>query len=181
MIKKLEGLANIAVIVTAIVVCTVLAKKYLLPAKQANTSAAATAADPFAPPVPRRSFQPGTKISLPGINWSKSDRTLVMILSTTCHFCTESAPFYQKLQQEKPNNVQLVAVLPQAVEESRAYIRKLGLAIEEIVQSPLGAVGASGTPTLILINKDGSIRDSWAGKLPEDEAAKVIRQITEAL
>jgi hypothetical protein len=105
----------------------------------------------------------------------------LVALSTNCHYCTESAPFYQKLQQQKPGDLRLVAVLPQTVEQSRVYLNKLGVVIGDVVQSPLGAVGVSGTPSLILIDQGGAVRDSWVGKLSEAEATKVISQINEPI
>ena len=51
----------------------------------------------------------------------------------------------------------------------------------DVVQSPLGIVGVSGTPTLILIDRDGTVRDSWVGKLSEAQATKVINQINERI
>jgi hypothetical protein len=101
-IKKVEALANVAVIITSVVVCTVLVKRYLLPSNAQPAVAAATGpVSEIANSSRKRSIEPGTKISLPGIDWSKSDRTLLLALSTTCHFCTESAPLYQQLQEQK--------------------------------------------------------------------------------
>lgn len=178
MIKKLEVLANIAVVITSVVLCLVLVRKYLLsPAKQEAIVEAVQSKSP-APSASRRpSIQAGTKISLPGIDWSKSTRTVVLALSTTCHFCSESAPFYQKLQQQKRNGVRLVAVFPQPIEDSRNYLNKLGVSVSDVVQSSLSSVGVSGTPTLLLVDNEGSVTGSWVGKLSESEAAKVIAQI----
>lgn len=178
MIKKLEVLANIAVIITSVVLCTVLAKRYLFsPTKQTATQTIEQTRPPSPNTQQRPSIQPGTKISLPGIDWSKSTRTVVLALSTTCHFCSESAPFYQKLQQQKPNGVRLVAVFPQSVENSRNYLNKLGVSVSDVVQSSLSSVGVSGTPTLLLINNEGSVTDSWVGKLSDSEAARVSARI----
>ncbi|MFN2576678.1 MAG: hypothetical protein ABR607_03200 [Pyrinomonadaceae bacterium] len=127
MIRKLEVLANVAVIVTSVVLCSVLAKKYFFPANKKIANTASMALSP-ANAQSKQSLQRGTKIALTGVDWSKSDRTLVLVLSTTCHFCSESAPFYQKLEEQKPNDLRLVAVLPQTVEQSRVYLNKLGVA-----------------------------------------------------
>jgi hypothetical protein len=70
--------------------------------------------------------------------------------------------------------VRLVALFPQPVEESRAYLNRLGIGINDIVQSPLSSVGASGTPTLLLIDNRGAVVDSWVGKLT-DVAAEQVR------
>jgi hypothetical protein len=176
-IKKLEVLANVAVIVTSVVVCTVLVRRYLLmPTNQAAIVKAAPVSTNDSS-SPKRSIEPGTKISLAGVDWSKSSRTLLLALSTTCHFCTESAPFYQKLQQQKRQDVRLLALLPQPLQESRSYLDKLGVKVDELTQSPLSSVSASGTPTLMLIDNQGTVIDSWVGKLPDDAAEKVTAQI----
>lgn len=176
MIKKLEVLANVAVVITSVVLCSVLVKKYFF--SQAKREAPVEASKSSAPSASRGpSIQAGTKLSLPGIDWSKSGHTLLLALSTTCHFCSESAPFYQKLQQQKPSDVRIVAVLPQPVEESRNYLTKLGVSVNDVVQSSLGSVGVSGTPTLLLVDNNGSITGSWIGKLSESEAVRVVEQM----
>src|SRR6266403_2612076 len=107
-------LGNICVVITSVVLCSVLIKKYVLSSTKPEASVEAVQSkSPPSSASRRPSIQAGTKISLVGIDWSKSDRTVVLALSTGCHYCSESAPFYQKLQQQNPNNVRLVAVLPQ--------------------------------------------------------------------
>lgn len=178
MIKKLEVLANVAVVITSLVLCSVLVKKYFFGAAKLEPSVEVAQAKPPDSKASRRpSIQAGTKISLPGIDWSKSSRTVVLALSTTCHFCSESASFYQNLQQQKPNTVRLVAVFPQPVEDSRNYLNRLGVSVSDVVQSSLSSVGVSGTPTLLLIDNEGSVTDSWVGRLSDSEAARVIEQI----
>lgn len=116
MIKKLEVLANISVVITSVVLCSVLIKKYVLSSTKPEASVEAVQSKPLASSASQRpSIQAGTKITLPGIDWSNSTRTVVLVLSTTCHFCSESAPFYEKFQQQKPNDVRVVAVLPQTI------------------------------------------------------------------
>jgi len=177
-IKKLEVLANIAVVITSVVLCSVLVRKYFVSVSKQEAPVEAVSSKSPASSVSRRpSIQVGTKISLPGIDWSKSTRTVVLALSTSCHFCSESAPFYQKLQQQKPNDVRVVAVFPQPVDDGRNYLTKLGVSVSDVVQSSLGSVGVSGTPTLLLIDTEGSVTDSWVGKLSDSEAAKVLAQI----
>ena len=93
MIKKLEILANICVVITSVVLCSVLIKKYVLSSTKPEAPVEAVQSKPPASSASRRpSIQAGTKITLPGIDWSKSTRTVVLALSTTCHFCSESAP-----------------------------------------------------------------------------------------
>jgi thioredoxin-related protein len=176
-IKKVEVLANIAVIIVSIVLCSVLVKKYLFTSHAKQTVTAA--AQPIGGKPSTDEIQPGTRLSLSGVDWSQSDRTLLLALSTTCRFCAESAPLYQRLQQDKPKNVRLLAVLPQSIDDSQKYLTKLGLNVPEVAQAPLISIGVRATPTLILIDKNGIVNKSWVGKLPDAEAAKVLAELSQ--
>ena len=162
--KKVELLANIAIIAVAALLAFVLVSRYLLPSEQKAGVAEAT------------QIKAGTKLSLPGVDWGQSDRTLMLVLSTTCHFCSESTPFYQRLAQEKSKHggARLIAVLPQTVEEGQKYLADHGVTVDEVKQAGPDAVYMKGTPTLILVDGEGSVVDSWVGKLPAEKEAEVL-------
>lgn len=164
MFKKIELLANVAIIVVALILGVVLVKRYLLSDQQSAVA-----------PSPAR-IQPGTKVALTGVDWSKTGQTLVLVVSDTCHFCTESAGFYQRLAEQKAKQAgtRLIAVLPQDVSRGQAYMSKLGVAVDEVQQSPLNALGVSGTPTLLLVDNQGIVKESWLGKLPPDKETEVL-------
>ena len=149
--KRLEQLANVAIIVVALLLGGVLVKRYLLPQAESTQAQAR--------------IQPGTKLSVPGVEWGKNERTLLLVLSTSCHFCTESSPFYQRLAQEKAKKrgVGLVAVLPQSVDESQKYLNDLGVSVDDIKQAGLDAVQVRGTPTLIMADRTVAVLESWVG------------------
>jgi thiol-disulfide isomerase/thioredoxin len=160
---KLETLVNVAIVVVAVAVCAVLAKQYLLTG------------------APGRSHGPevGSKIDVAGVDLAGEDRTLLLVLQKGCHFCSESAPFYQRLAREtaRKSGVHLVAVLPQDVAEGSKYLNSLGVPIEDVRQAQLDALGVSGTPTLILIDDKGVVMKSWVGKLSGDREAEVLDQL----
>jgi hypothetical protein len=160
--KRIELLANVAIIVVALLIAGVLVKRYLLP--QAES------------PQARARIQPGTKLSVPGVEWGKNERTLLLVLSTSCHFCTESSPFYQRLAREKAKKggVGLVAVLPQSVGESQKYLNDLGVSVDDIKQAGLDAVHVRGTPTLIMADRTGAVVESWVGKLQAEAEGEVL-------
>jgi hypothetical protein len=162
--KRLEQLANVAIIVVALLLGGVLVKRYLL--SQAES-----------PPAQAR-LQPGTKLSVPGVEWGKNERTLLLVLSTSCRFCTESSPFYQRLAQEKAKKegVGLVAVLPQSVGESQKYLNNLGVSVDDIKQAGLDALQVRGTPTLIMADRTGTVVESWVGKLPAEAEGEVLNR-----
>ncbi len=167
-LKKTELLANIAIIIVAVLLGGVLVKRYLL-----------TSDDAFDDRNSVSRIAAGTKVTLPEIDWAKSDRTLLLVLSKGCRFCSESAPFYQRLVRDTAGrgDVRLVAVLPQDANEGRKYLDELGVTINEIKQSSLDSLGVGGTPTLILVDREGAVRDSWVGKLPPDKESEVLDRL----
>jgi hypothetical protein len=121
----------------------------------------------------------GQTLSLPGVNWTKNGRTLILALQTTCHFCTESAPFYQKLVRERSqfSNTKLLAVLPQSVEQSNEYLSNLGVSVDGVMQGSLRSIGVSGTPTLLLVNHVGTVTEAWTGKLQPEAEDQVLSRL----
>jgi hypothetical protein len=119
--QKVQFLANIAIIVVAVLLGIVVVKRYIIPYPKSEAVEAAP-------------ITPGMKLSLAGVDWGKGERTLLMVLSTNCHFCTDSAPFYQRLAQEKSKHgdIRLVAVLPPSVGEAQKYLDERGISVDEV-------------------------------------------------
>ena len=165
--KRVELLANIAIIVVAILLGVVLIRRYVLPVS------------PQPDAVESMQIKPGTKLSLPDVDWGRSERTLLLVLSTDCRFCTESAPFYQRLTQEqaKRGSLSLIAVLPQGEGEARKYLSDLGVRVDEIRRATPKDISVKGTPTLILVDRAGSVVESWVGKLPPEKEAEVLSRL----
>ncbi|HEX8071896.1 MAG TPA: hypothetical protein VF546_18255 [Pyrinomonadaceae bacterium] len=171
-IRKLTDLlANIAIIVVAILLSVVLVKNYLL-----HKTPVSNVNNPSRQSVERRV---GERVALPRTEWQKSGRTLLLALSTTCHFCSDSGPFYQQLAKERSSDTRLVAVLPQPENAGKSYLSKLGVPVDDVQQASLDSLGARGTPTLLLVDSGGQVLDSWVGKLPASEEAEVLSKVRE--
>jgi thioredoxin-related protein len=161
--KKIELFANVAIILVAVLIVVLVVKKYISPVPQEAITGI---------PV-------GNKISMLDVNWAKNGRTLLLVLQKDCHFCTESAPFYQRLVHKtaEQSNVQLIATLPNTVDESKHYLSYLGVSINEVRQAPLSSIGVEGTPTLILVDGAGKVEASWVGRLPPNKEAEVLDRL----
>jgi hypothetical protein len=164
--KKTELLANIAIIVVALLLGGVLIKKYLF-----TNNEAAHSADPRIPA--------GTKAALPGVDWAKNGETLVLVLSRDCRYCTQSAPFYQRLTRAAAGRpgLHLLAVLPQEVEVGKSYLSELGISVNDVRQASPSTTGAGVTPTLILVDGQGIVKNSWVGQLATPEENEVLTQL----
>ena len=168
----LEIAANLATLVAAVVLAVVLLRSYGRPIR-------------VAPPGNSRPVNPaglvtaGSDMSkrIPAVDWHANGRTLVLVLFTRCHFCTESAPFFRRLREKTGSNVKVLAVFPQPVAESERYLSGEGLQFDDVRQAPVGKTRAAGTPTLLLVDHDGVVRRTWVGKLTshkEREARNAI-------
>ena len=172
--QKIELASQIAIIIVAALIGAVLVKNHLLTGSQSK-GAAAVNNKPAAGQAADAGLT-GKAVSLP-VDWKASDQTLVLVLSTTCHFCSESAPFYKDIIQKRRAGTRLIAVLPQSVEAGRKYLSDLGIAVDEVRQAPPSSLGVRGTPTLLLVNKEGVITGSWVGKLHQQKELEVIARL----
>ena len=168
--RKLEILAKTSPVLVGVLLSTVLAEAFLVKQPSEHT---------------RIYCQPGRGINLkdyiPGVDKVKNARTLVLALSITSPYCSDSADFYRRVEQERAKDVKLVAIFPQFVTApiAKRYLQDRGLHVDEVKQLFLEDMGISGTPTLMLLDDAGTILDAWLGKLPrreEDEVIDAVKQ-----
>lgn len=163
--KKIEMAANIGIVITAVLVVILFVRNYTH--RQSD---------------PDRTVALGSKFALKNVNWQANDKTLVLGVSTTCHFCTESAPFYRKLVEAcKQQHVHTVAVLPQTPAEAQTYLSGEGVSVDEIRQATLSDLDINGTPTLVLVNQGGVVKRVWLGKLPSTKENEVVTSLAQSL
>jgi hypothetical protein len=117
------------------------------------------------------SFRAGTKApSVPGVDYARADRTLVIFLSAYCRYCQTSVPFYRELaarldagSQKAAARRKLVAVFPENVSEVDQFKAREKLQIDSVSNASFRELGVRGTPTAILVSNDGIIQRTWEG------------------
>ena len=94
-------------------------------------------------------------------------------------FGAERCEFYQKLSQELADrkNVRMVAVFPQEINEGKKYLDGLNVPITEVAQATLDSLGVRGTPTLVIVDKTGTVKQSWVGRLTVDRETEVLSRV----
>jgi hypothetical protein len=168
LIKKLEVSANIAIILLASLIGVIVTKNYLWPGKDIGASESRR----------RNTIQPGEKLSLPDVDWAQNGQTLIIALSKDCRYCSESASFYQKIvSQRQGKSLKVIAVLPQDTRSGQNYLNSLEVTVDEIRQTSLSSIQVSGTPTLLLIDNTGVVKEVWVGKLPSDKESEALSKI----
>jgi rhodanese-related sulfurtransferase len=153
---------NIAVLFVALVLASLLVKKFFFqPSQNADYRIA-----------------PDARLSINGINWADADRTVLIALGKECQYCSESASFYRRLAAGivSQTNTRLVAVFSEKESEAEAYLRRLEVPIRELHYIPLLSLGIRSVPTLVIVDRDGLVTDMWVGKLsPLEEKALVSK------
>jgi hypothetical protein len=159
---RIEAAANIVVIVLAVVLGSVFLK------------------DRLSSPTPEpESVKAGVKLAnLDGWDWSAHDQTLVLGLRKGCHFCEDSVPFYQRLiaeQQEAGSSRTIVAVFPDTAEAANRVVQSEGLAAPVLAGVPLEKLKILGTPTLLLVDRTGTVLNAWVGILSPRQELEVMK------
>ncbi|MDX6560001.1 MAG: hypothetical protein QOF72_3050 [Blastocatellia bacterium] len=148
--RIVEIAANIAIVVVAIFIVG----NFILPRLRSKPRISAPAV--------------GSLVSLSGVDWQKNGNTLVMVLQKGCRFCEESAPFYQRLQEQRSGpQPRLLAVTPGDRAETVRYLTDHGILADDVVNSSLADIRIAATPTLLLVDQAGRVRNAWVGKLDE--------------
>jgi hypothetical protein len=166
---RLEKATNVAIIVACVFLVGTLARNYYL-SRNSDLSAV--------PEIPK-----GTEIKLPIAGQQSAVPTLVLALSKNCHFCSESVPFYQKLtafKNSSPQGLRLVAVLPDKQEEAEAYVKGNGIGVDAVVSMPVTNLGVRGTPTLLLLDGQNKLEETWVGKLSDAQESQMIDRLKKA-
>ena len=160
--RKLELVTNAAIAGCCVLLAVTLVRYYWIPSSLNSRG---------------HQMQVGDPVAISGINWRTNGKTLA--LQTSCHFCTESAPFYKRLSEATATRrgLQMVAVFPQPVDVSAQYLSQLDVPIHSILQVRFVDMRVVGTPTILLVDASGRIERFWIGKLGKADEDAVLSVI----
>ena len=117
-------------------------------------------------PVERK-IAVGTRLDLPGITVTDAQLSVLLILSTNCRFCTQSMPLYRRLSSERRHlDFALFAAFPEPLTDAGAYLRANSLKVDGLFRAKPSELHATGTPTVVLLDRDRTVLASWVGQLP---------------
>ena len=121
--SKIEAVANVIVIVFAVVVGSLFLKDRLSTAAPESNE-----------------IKAGDKLAnLDGWDWGAHEQTLVLGLRKGCHFCEDSAPFYQRLttQQQGGSTSAILAVFPDTADAVKEVVQSEGRRVHALAGVPL--------------------------------------------
>lgn len=114
--------------------------------------------------------------------YGRASATVVLVMKSSCRFCTASMPFYDRLaafarERQASRPLQLVAVSTESREVTTAYLREHGVALPAVESVSEGHIKAPATPTVLLVDPMGVVRNVWVGRLDAAQEAEVLREI----
>jgi thioredoxin-related protein len=158
----LETTTNCAVIIVAVVVLSLFVRDWF----NVRTN-----------PTTEPGIHRGQKLDNPPVTL-KSVRTLLIAMATTCHYCSESVGFYNrlaKMNENLKNGSDIVAIFPNSADDVNRYATEHELKVPVVPSVNFAALHLSATPTIILLDNKGGVQDFWIGKLSENTEAEVIK------
>jgi hypothetical protein len=135
---------------------------------------------PEGEPLSSRSLV-GREVKLPGADWQAAPISVVLQLSSTCHFCNESLPFYKQLmaaRETQAAKVPILVVSSDAVAVIRKHLEDQQLMVDRVLHSRMEAFG-TGTPTVFIVDSKGVVKRAFIGKLDssgEKELLSIVQQ-----
>ena len=167
---KLDTAANVAIIVACAAAVFVLL----------NNQFQFFAPKPAAPAMPGQVAEGEVYPELGKVVPAGAPKALVMALSPTCGFCTQSMPFYKRLvdeRNEKGSAVKVIAAVPdESVREAEStQLAEAGVATDGVVTLDFAKVKVAGTPTILLVDGKGKVLNLWVGKLDESGESDVLK------
>jgi thioredoxin-related protein len=121
----------------------------------------------------------GKTIQVSGLSFPRQRASVLLVISTSCHFCEESLPFYRTLSGDLQGKADLLAVLPQSQAEAAAFLNTAHVEVTQIATASLSQLGVTGTPTLLLLDPSGKVQEVWLGRLDESKQAQVRSRLAQ--
>lgn len=125
-------------------------------------------------PAPSIIEPQGLRIDSTIVDFGKARQTLIMALRSDCVFCRESMPFYRRLIESGPTDVQIVVAAPTRDASINDHLASEGVKPDSVVLVRRGVLPVAGTPTLLLLDRRGVIIDAWAGRLNDERETEVL-------
>lgn len=164
LVKHLDRIANIAVIVAVVVFLALVVRGDFAWHRIPQTAQA-----------PSQNLI-GTTVSLPGVQFPKDRSSLLLVVSTQCHFCKDSLPFYKDLTAKSHGRLNVVAVLPQPQAEAQKFLQDAGVEANQVVTATPDTLGVRGTPTVLLVDSSGKVKHEWVGRLDQSGQKDLLEE-----
>jgi len=129
-------------------------------------------------------IRPGTLVDSWATHWNQATRHLVLVVTTSCPACRQSAPLYEALSRRAKDSqdTRLVVVSNEPVDAVRGWLDVNAIQPEEIVQvEDLAEVGVFLVPTLLIVDQKGGVTDVVVGQLSAKQEEELRARVDDPL
>lgn len=165
----LERTANVLIIATALIVVPLGASRLY---------------DRFAAPSPAgnpaRYTQGEAFDSAVPVAFGDAQRAVVLYVSSTCKYCTNSMDFYRRLAEARAasdGRIKFIVVGGEQPDVLESYMKTHGVESDQRLQVAPGTTKLSGTPTLLILSRDRKVAGVWVGQLSADQEKGVFERL----
>lgn len=163
----IEVASNVAVVVAAMVVVGSFARSYFRPKPQIMLQGG---------------LQKGAQLpQFPGLDFSKSRKTLLVAMDASCDSCRESLPFFSTLVEKlrvKPSDARLITIFQGGDEQTRRYAEQSRLNVDTVFGVDFKQLALSALPSVILVDSTGTVLDFWLGIPSKDTEEQILKHLT---
>lgn len=163
---KLERLAYICLITVSLLSIGILIKHSFFPPRQT-----------YSLNLPKLV---GRQLDIPGAKWSKTHVNVVVFLSTKCHFCEASMPFYRHLISERNvenSFINMVAISREPSKTVQDHLLAENVRFDQVYQLQKSNTWLRATPTFLLVDGSGVIKQALIGELNSSRQQEIFNLI----
>ena len=100
----------------------------------------------------------------------EGEDVLILALNPTCPWCRDSYPFYRTIIEHIASSGDPLSVIASVDTSSSVAVQQIhleaaGVFADSVMACPLRAAGVSGVPTVVHLDRQGSVRNVWTGFL----------------
>ena len=133
------------------------------------------------PPRPAPAYAAGATIDTPAAWHGRTPVTLVIFARASCGACQKAEPFLTSLVADLRGRADVVVVGgPQSMTEDAAFAGAIGVDPASVHPAPAG-IRVRATPTLVLVDRAGTVLHAWEGIGPVEKQAVISQAIVTAL
>jgi thioredoxin-related protein len=163
---RLETVTNVTIIVTGVLVSSLVLKTWT------DSGRAQAMSQPYRAGDEIGRVQP--------VDFSRTARTVLLVVRSSCTFCSQSMPFYKRLAELRTKNgtsFHVVALTTEPIATGERYFSKNGISLDAVASYTDGEIRVRATPTLIVVDRHGRVIRSWVGLLSGIEEEEVIKSV----
>ena len=118
-------------------------------------------------------------LTLPGIDWSRAPRHIVLAMTLSCKFCQSSADLYKRLSEwvSAHPEFSFIVVAPESESGLKQWMMAKGVLNYSHVKENFHLRGFRYTPTIVLVDQSGAVTDMVVGKMSADEEDELFNRL----